>query len=97
MNNNFEYVKQSISAISRIQQDNRRLVEHIKECFNHLENGVKFVSTFLQGYADGLNIDTSNQNTHKTDYKTICYLSSLKDLEELNKQSEELAKKFANR
>lgn len=97
MNNNFEYIKLAIPQIASIQTNSSKMIKYIKECVEYVEQGIDFVTNFLQGYAVGLNIDTSNQNKHKTDYKTICYQSNLKELEELNKQSEELANKFANR
>lgn len=97
MNNNFEYIKLAIPQIASIQANSSKMIKYIKECVEYVEQGIDFVANFLQGYAIGLNIDTSNQNKQKTNYENICYQSNLKELEKLNEQSEELINKFANR
>ena len=99
MNNNFEYIKQAIPQIASIQTNSSKMIKYIKECVEYVEQGIDFVTNFLQGYAVGLNIEPGKQVNRFNDNvkqlnKSIDKQKWSNEWDELNEQSEELSKKF---
>ncbi|MGN1213040.1 MAG: hypothetical protein ACI4TZ_03255 [Christensenellales bacterium] len=97
---NLEYIKQAIKPIAQIQANNNRLIKHIKQCFEYLEQGTEFVASFLEGYDVGLNTDINNcannfgNSLEKLNFKNDVCNDNLQELEQLNKQSEMLSQNF---